>query len=159
MRDFASITEDEVKAVYQQTPEVNLYHSWESVKNCEPMYIALKNKIIAHEQENNMDYPKNVKPLFAGIDAGTNAPVTHVVPTFTGDVTFPKKENKNTDEVERSTITLNKNQISQVRNAIKLARNCLMTNLGEQIKEEAIQELGKCQSMINAFHKKQVKHE
>lgn len=151
MRDFASITEDEVKAVYQQTPEVNQYHSWESVKNCEPMYIALKNKIIAHEQESNMDYPKNVKPIFAGIDLCEKKSITAIATVSVPKVSEEKKE------MRRSTITLNEKQVNQLRGAIRLGRNCLMASLGDEVKEEAIQELKMAQETINSFFSRQTK--
>jgi hypothetical protein len=146
MRNFASITEDEVKSVYEKTPEVNQYHTWETVKNCEPMYLALKNKIIAHEQEHDME-SSNVKPIFVGMDNGHNKPVTALAPS-------PENRAHRKDEVRRSTVTLNENQINQLRNAIKLSRNCLMVDMGNQIKEEALEELARAQSLMNSFHKR-----
>jgi len=144
MRNFASITDDEVKTVYEKTPEVNLYHSWESVKKCEPLFVALKNSIIAHEQEDEMQNT-NVEPAFIGIDLSNNESITALAKA----PQVPHKE-----EIRRSTITLKENQIHQIRTAIKLARNCLMTDLGHQVREEAIHELSHAQSTMNSFFKR-----
>src|SRR5690606_25786696 len=101
MRDFSSITDEEVKAVYDSTPEVNQYHSWASVQACEPIYIALKNKLIAHQQEQHMEQPSNRNRVFLAIDSNKKAPAT--------------------DSNRRSTITLNKTQTKQIVTAVRMA--------------------------------------
>lgn len=153
MRDFASITDEEVKKVYEQTPEVNQYHTWEAVKNCEPMYLALKNKIIAHEQESNMKLPENVRPIFAGVDLATNKSITALANVDVQPAGRIERLPEEKKEMRRSTITLNEKQINQMRSAIRLGKNCLMTYLGDDVKEEAIRELKQAQETFNSFFK------
>lgn len=135
MRNYADITEEEVRAVYDRTPEVNQYNSWESVKACEPLFLALKNQLIAQEQ--HMEQPKPVR-LFIAIDNASIEPNPQPI-----------------KQVRRSTgtVTLNEKQISQLATAMRLARNCLQCpGLSESIKEEALGELAVSQKTLNSFN-------
>lgn len=132
MRNFSTITEAEVKAVYDTTPEVNQYHSWEAVKACEPMYLALKNKLIAHQQEQHMEKPQSTDRIFIGIDKAKHAPAK---------------------VTRRSTITLNETQIKQITTAVRMARNYLQCGgLNEAFKAEALQELADSQKTLASFY-------
>lgn len=149
MSNFADITEAQVKTVYEQTPEVNHYHTWEDVKKCEPLYLALKNKLIAHQQEHNME-KQNPSSLFLAIDNGSQAPQTALA-------TAPRiprsraQDEKN--QQRRSAITLHEKQINQLRSALRLARNCLQCDMGEDIKREALDELARSQNTIGELCK------
>lgn len=152
MRNFADITEEEVKALYDETPEVNHFFTWEQVKEFEPMYVILKNKIIAHEQEQDMEKQPNNRPVFLAIDNGERKPQTAI--SAAPEVRTVRHQNQaQLPPIKRSTITLKESQVNQLNTALRLARNCLQCEMGEQVKNEALEELARSQATIGEFFK------
>jgi hypothetical protein len=155
MRSHSDITEAEIKAVYDSTPSINLYVPWAEAKANKVFVTLLKNQVISHEEDAQMEKQPNPNRIFLAINNRVEPPA------FIGhDLAEEKDQTKITlvaqqpeKKPRRSTITLHERQINQLKNALTLARNCLQCGgIGEEIKTEALQELATSQKVINSFY-------
>jgi hypothetical protein len=156
MRNHDDVTDEELKAAYDNTPAVNQYVPWAEVKANPTFKTLLINQIIAHEEEQTMEkLPTNngiflaidngkKQPVFIGMDVATKRDTTVVVTT-----TEPKLIKR------RSTITLHQGQIEKIKTALTLSRNCLKYGgMSDVVRNEALDSLAESQKIIQSFYER-----
>jgi hypothetical protein len=158
MRNQDDVTDEELKAAYDNTPAVNQYVPWAEVKANQTFKTLLINQIIAHEEEKTMEQLPTNNGIFLAIDNGKKLPVfIGIDPAPAPDQTklFPAPEPKKV--TRRSTITLHEGQVEKIRNAVILGRNCLRSgHVNDLLRSEALSELAEAQKIIQSFYEPRV---
>ena len=144
MRNLEEVTEAEIKTVFENTPALCEYFTWEQVKENLTLIITLKNQVIAKE-EHKMEIQNGTNNVhFLPFASRTQVVATAPLPA---PAPAPKKE------IRRSTITLDEKQIAKIKNAVVLGRSCLMSpHLNDTLRAEALSDLAEVQTILKSFY-------
>ena len=146
MRNLEEVTNEEMKAVYHQTPSLFQFFSFDEVMLNPALVISLKNQIISHE-EKQMEKPNNVILL----------PVTVPSPRFVRAEIAQDNVSQIKKTSRRSTITLHEKQIEKIKMALVLSRNCLKYGgMSDAVRHEALDSLAESQKIIQSFYEPRV---
>jgi hypothetical protein len=143
MRSLDEVTEEEIKAEYDNTPAINQYVPWAEVLESHTFKTLLKNQVISHE-EKQMEKPTNVIAL----------PVPQpMAPRFVRAQLPAEKPGEVKKISRRSTITLHERQIEKLKSALVLSRNCLKYGgMSDAVRNEALDSIAESQKIIQSFY-------
>lgn len=127
-KPFAQVTMAEAKAIYDRNPVINELWEWEEVK----------------ETPNILQMLKHQASITAEVEETTNPSATAA----------PKCRKQSAALLNKKRYVLGKQQVAQIRNALRMARNGMNMG-GELLKHEALAEIYHAEQI---FHTQEQKH-
>lgn len=156
MRNLDDVTDEELKAAYDQTPALSNYVPWEEVQQSKIFKPLLINQIIARKEEQAM---QKTPALFLAIDNKNKSP--EFVGALPGAAPAPQPAMQSEEQpkkvTRRHTITLLAHQVEKINQALVLSRNCLRYGgMSDIVRNEALASLAESQKIIKQFYEPRV---
>lgn len=150
MRSLDDVTDEELKAEYDNTPAINQYVPWSEVLVSPTFKTLLKNQVISHE-EKMMEKPTPTNVVFLATEHRKEPPVFVGIDFAREELRLAVSEPKKIKR--RSTITLHQGQIEKLKTALCLSRNCLtFGGMSDAVRNEALESIAESQKIINSFY-------